>query len=84
MNKAIGKTDLFPGILWGDGDGIKRKCTVAIVTRLTPGKSGNSIVTNLRIDSADVSPPDGMYRLNVRGRIFKLRREGGEWPMLQL
>ena len=64
MKKGTDKTDLFPGILRGDGDVVKCKCTVALETRLTPGSSGNAILTSLRIDSAEQSPPDGLYRLS--------------------
>ena len=84
MKKGTDKTDLFPGILRRDGDAIQCKCTVAIVTKVTPGTSANAVLTSLRIDSADQSPPDGIYRLDVRGRIFKVRREGGKWPILRL
>ncbi len=84
MKKGADKTDLFPGILRGEGNVVQYKCTVALETRLTAGASANAVLTFLRIDSAEPSPPDGMYRLDVRGRIFKLRREGGKWPILQL
>jgi hypothetical protein len=84
MKKGTDKTDVFPGILRGDGNAIQYKCTVALMTRLTPGTSANAVLSCLRIDSAEQSPPDGMYRLDVRGRIFKVRREGGKWPILQL
>jgi hypothetical protein len=86
MKKSADKTDLFPGILHGDGRGVvvECKCTVALVTRLTPGTSANAVTTSLRIEAAEQSPPDGNYRLNVRGRIFKIRREGGQWPVLKL
>jgi hypothetical protein len=57
---------------------------VALVKKLTRGQSANAVSTSLRIDSAGQSPPDGNYRLDVRGRIFKVRREGGKWPILQL
>ena len=63
---------------------VECKCTVALVTRLTPGTSANAVLTSLRIDSAEQSPPDGIYRLDVRGRIFKIRREGGKWPILRI
>ena len=82
MTKGKDRTDLFQGILRGDA--IQCKCTVALVTRFTPGKSGNAVWTSLRIDSADQSPPDGIYHLDVRGRMFKVRREAGKWPILQL
>jgi len=84
MTKGSDKTDVFPGILRGDGDAVQYKCTVALVTKLTRGTSATAVFTSLSIDSADQSPPDGNYRLDVRGRIFKVRREGGKWPILQL
>jgi hypothetical protein len=84
MKKSTDKTDLFPGVLRGDGDVVQCKCMVALVTRLSPGKSANAVRTSLRIDSAEQSPPDGIYRLDVRGRVFKVRRTGGKWPILQL
>jgi hypothetical protein len=84
MKKGTDKTDFFPGILRGDRDVVECKCTVALVTKLTPGIASNAISTSISIDSADQSPPDGTYRLDVRGRIFKVRREGGRWPILQL
>lgn len=84
MKKGTDKTDVFSGILRGDGDAMQYKCTVALVTKLTPGTSANGVLTSLRIDSSDQSPPDGIYRLDVRGRTFKVRREGGKWPILRL
>jgi hypothetical protein len=84
MKKGNDKTDLFPGILRRDGDAVESKCTVALVTKLTPGTSANAVFTSLRIESTEQSPPDGIYRLNVRGRIFKIRREGGKWPILRI
>jgi len=60
------------------------RCTVALITKLTPGRLGNAVATSLRIDSTETSPPDGNYRLDVRGRIFNVRREGGRWPLLVL
>lgn len=84
MKKGTEKADTFPGVLRGEGDTTECKCTVAVLTRLTPGKSRNAISTSVRIDSAEQSPPDGDYRLNVRGRIFKVRRVGGQWPLLTL
>jgi hypothetical protein len=82
--KKADKTDLIAGILRGDGDAVECKCTVALVTTLTPGRSSNGVLTCLRIESTEQSTPDGIYRLNVRGRIFKIRREGGKWPLLQI
>ena len=84
MKKSTDKTDLFPGVLHGDGDAVQCKCTVALVTKLTPGTAANAVFTSLRIESTEQTPPDGIYRLNVRGRIFKIRREGGKWPILKI
>jgi hypothetical protein len=84
MKKGTERTDSFPGILRGNGGVVECKCTVALVTRLTPGTSANAVLTSLRIDSAEQSPPDGIYHLDVRGRTFKVRREGGKWPILRI
>ena len=84
MKKGTDKTDLFPGTLRGDGDKAQYKCTVALVTKLSRGTSANAVYSSLTIDSAGQALPDGMYHLDVRGRIFKVRREGGKWPILQL
>ena len=84
MKKGTDKTDTFPGVLRGKGEMTECKCTVALVTKLIPGKAGNAVSTSLRIDSGEQSPPDGNYRLDVRGRIFNIRRVGGEWPVLAL
>lgn len=85
MKKSTDRTDKFPGVLRGGGDAVvEYKCTVALVTKLTPGKSANAVSTSIRIDSAEQSPPDGDYRLNVRGRIFKVRRVSGQWLVLQI
>jgi len=86
MKKGTDKTDFFPGIIRGDGRGnvVEFKCTVTLVTRLTRGTSANAVTTSLRIDSAELSPPDGNYHLKIRGRTFKIRREGGQWQVLTL
>lgn len=84
MKKGSDATDRFPGTLQGDGDKVQYKCTVSLATKLTRGMSANAVASSLTIDSAGQSLPDGMYRLNVRGRIFKVRREGGKWPILRL
>jgi hypothetical protein len=84
MKKRADKTDLFPGILHADGDKAQYKCTVALATKLTRGSAANAVFSSLTIDSAGQLLPDGTYRLDVRGRIFKVRREGGKWPILQL
>lgn len=84
MKKGTDRTDRFPGVLRGSGEMAECKCTVALVTKLTPGRTGNAVATSLRIDSTEKAPPDGNYRLNVRGRIFNVRCEGGRWPLLAL
>jgi hypothetical protein len=86
MKKSTDKSDLLPGILQGDGrsNAVECKCTVTLVTKLTPGSSSNAVTTSIRIDSSEEVPPDGNYRLNIRGRIFNVRREGGQWPILTL
>jgi hypothetical protein len=83
MKKGADTTDRFPGILHGN-DKVQYKCTVALATRLTRGASAHAVSSSLTIDSAGQLVPDGMYRLDVRGRIFKVRREGGKWPSLRL
>jgi hypothetical protein len=84
LKKSTDKTNTFPGVLRGDGNELEWKCTVVLVTRLTPGTSANAVSTSLRIDSDEHTPPDGNYCLNVRGRIFKVKREAGQWPVLKL
>jgi hypothetical protein len=84
MKKGTDRTDIFAAVLRGGGEMAECKCTVALVTRLTPGRSGNAVSTSLRIDSTEKSTPDGTYHLNVHGRIFNVRREGGQWPLLAL
>ena len=86
MKKGTDKTDFLRGILQRDerGNVVESRCTVTLVTRLTSGTSANAVTTSLRINSAEQSPPDGNYRLNIRGRIFNLRREAGQWPILTL
>jgi len=86
MKKGTDKTDLFPGIIRGDGRGnvVEFKCSVTLATRLIRGTSANAVTTSLRIDWAEQSPPDGNYHLKTRGRIFKIRREGGQWQVLTL
>ncbi len=84
MNKGSDKIDVFPGILRGDGDKVQYKCTVALATKVSRGMAANAVYSSLTIDSAGQLLPDGLYRLDVRGRIFKVRRVGGKWPILQL
>ncbi len=81
MTLGQDKTDFLPGVLRGEG--FECKCTVALVTKLTR-KTGVDVRTNLRITSAEQTPPDGTYQLDVNGRIFKVRRQGGKWPILPL
>ena len=86
MKRGHDKTDLIPGILQADGDKskVQFKCTVALATKLSRGASAHAVSTSLTIDSAHQLLPDGIYRLDVRGRIFKVRREGGKWPIVKL
>jgi hypothetical protein len=82
MVKTKEKTDMLPGVLRAKA--FKCNCTVSLVTKLTPGASGNAVWTSLHIASAEKTPPDGTYKLDVLGRIFKVRRESGQWPTLSL
>ena len=84
MKKGTDTTDVIAATLQGDGDAVQHKCTVSLITKLTRGASANGVLTSLRIDSAGQPLPDGNYRLDVRGRIFKVRREGGKWPLLHI
>lgn len=83
MKKGTDRTDKFSAVLRGS-EMAECRCTVALVTKLTPGRTGNAVATSLRIDSTEKSPPDGNYRLDVRGRTFNVRCEGGRWPLLAL
>lgn len=76
------KTDILSGVLRGQD--FKCKCTVALVTNLTAGHSGNGVWTSLSITSAEQPLPDGAYDLDVHGRVFHVQCEGGQWPTLQL
>lgn len=82
MAKTKEKTDILPGVLRAKA--FQCNCTVSLVTKLTPGKSGNAVWTSLTIASAEKTPPDGTYKLDVLGRVFKVRRESGVWPTLSL
>jgi len=75
-------TDHLRGVLRGDA--FESDCVVALVTRLNHEKPSVAVWTSLRITSASLNPPDGMYRLEVHGRTFKVQRVGGQWPTLQL
>ncbi|HTM16240.1 MAG TPA: hypothetical protein VL135_05030 [Terracidiphilus sp.] len=43
-----------------------------------------AVWTSLRITAAAQTPPDGIYRLEVHGRMFNVRRVGGQWAAIQL
>ena len=76
------KTDVLQGVLRGQD--CNCKCTVALVTNLTAGNAGNGVWTSLSITSAEQPLPDGLYDLDVHGRVFHVHCEGGRWPTLQL
>ena len=84
MRKGPDKTDVLPGVLRADGDKAQYKCTVAMATKLTRGSASNAVHTSLTINSSGLVLADGMYHLDVRGRIFKVQRVGGRWPVLQI
>ncbi len=79
---SVERMDVLRGVL-RDGD-FSCKCTVKLLTTLTAGQAGNAVRTRLEIASVEQTPPDGLYRLNVLGRIFKVRYESGVWPTLHL
>ncbi len=76
------KTDFLRGVLRGDE--FECKCTVELVTRLTPKSPSVGVWTSIRIASAEKTPPDGTYRLDVHGRIFNVDRADGKWSTLML
>jgi hypothetical protein len=76
------KTNILAGVLRGDA--FECKCTVALVTHLAQKSPSVSVSTSLRITSAEKAPPDGTYRLDVHGRVFKVDRENGKWATLDL
>lgn len=76
------KIDHLPAILRGRG--FACRCTVELASKVVRGAPGVAIKTMLRITASDQMPPDGAYDLDVRGRIFKVRRHGGEWPAVPL
>ena len=81
MTMGQDKTNFLPGVLRGEG--FLCKCKVGLVTKLTRG-TGVDVRTSLQITTAEQTPPDGTYDLNISGRIFKVRRQGGIWPSLPL
>jgi len=81
MKRSGDKTDLLPGVIRGGG--FECNCTVALVTKLTPGASVD-VRTSLRITATEQTPPDGAYNLDVLGRIFKVKRENSKWSSLPL
>jgi hypothetical protein len=76
------KIDLLPAILRGRG--FACKCTVELASKVIRGGPGTAVKSSLRITASDQMPPDGAYDLDVRGRIFKVRRDGGEWATVPL
>lgn len=77
-----GKVDLLPAMLRGRG--FACKCTVELASKVVRGAPGIAVKSSLRITDSDQMPPDGAYDLDVRGRIFKVRRDGGQWPTVPL
>lgn len=75
-------TDHLKGVLRGKS--YESDCTVALVTKLNHESPSVAVWTSLRITSAAQNPPDGMYRLEVHGRTFQVKRVGGKWPTLNL
>lgn len=82
MTISLDKNDLLPGILRREG--FECKCKVMLASNLTGGKERFAVKTSLRIVSSEQTPPDGIYSLTVYGRVFKVRRVGGQWPSLRL
>jgi len=76
------KTDVLQGVLRGDG--FECKCTAALVTRLTQTSPSVGVWTSISITSAEKTPPDGNYRLEVKGRVFPIDRADGKWETLKL
>jgi hypothetical protein len=75
-------TDHLRGTLRGNE--FESGCTVALVTKLNHEKPTVGVWTSLRITGAEQTPPDGTYRLEVHGRVFDVKRVGGQWPTLDL
>lgn len=82
MADGMHRTDILPGVL--QGEDFQGKCKVTLATNLTPGRSGYGGTTSLRITTTEDSLPDGIYYLNVYGRIFKIERVNGKWPPIRL
>jgi hypothetical protein len=82
MTTVLDKQDFLPGILRGKE--FECNCKVLLASTLTGGKERFAVKTSLRIVSSEESPPDGIYSLTVYGRVFKVRRVGGQWPTLRL
>jgi hypothetical protein len=76
------RTNFLPGVLRGRA--FECRCTVVLVSNVSGEVPGVAVKTSLRIVASDQLPPDGAYDLNVLGRIFKVRREGGKWPTFPL
>ena len=75
-------TDQLRGIIRGEA--FQSDCTVALITKLNHETPNVSVWTSLRITAAAQTPPDGIYRLEVHGRMFNVRRVGGQWATIQL
>ena len=80
--KEQNTTDHLRGVLRGES--FQSDCTVALVTKLNHEKPSVSVWTSLKITAASQTPPDGIYRLEVHGRTFDVRRVGGQWATIQL
>ena len=75
-------TDHLQGIIRGEA--FQTDCTLALSTKLNHDKPNVAVWTSLRITAAAQTPPDGIYRLEVHGRMFNVRRVGGQWAAIQL
>ncbi|MBS1803363.1 MAG: hypothetical protein JST28_08340 [Acidobacteria bacterium] len=80
--KERNTTDHLRGVIRGVS--FQSDCTVALITKLNHEKPNVSVWTSLRIEAAAQTPPDGIYRLEVHGRMFNVRRVGGQWATIQL
>lgn len=75
-------TDQLRGIIRGES--FQSDCTVALITKLNHERPNVAVWTSLRITAAAQTPPDGIYMLEVHGRMFNVRRVGGQWAAIQL
>jgi hypothetical protein len=75
-------TDHLRGVIRGDS--FQSECTVALITKLNHETPNVAVWTSLRITAALQTPPDGIYRLEVHGRMFNVRRVGGQWAAIEL